>query len=102
MSDMLKLQEFFEGCHNADVCSGIFTKIWRAKRRPRKMTRPRNLVAKTGTDSPTVSTIETDKMIASTITILHAKNARAAIATETTNLVMMTKVMPRLRKSTIT
>ena len=115
-NDKLKLQEFFKGCHDADVCSGVWPRSWRAKRRTRKTTRPRNLVAEIGTDSPTTSTIKTDttetdmviglmrgaiKMIASTITIPHAKTARTAITTKTTSLAVMTEAMPRLRKSRI-
>jgi hypothetical protein len=116
-NDMLKLQEFFEGCHDADMRSGVFAKVLEGKRRPRKTTRPRNLVAKLGTDSLTKSTIETDttetdmviglmrgaiKMIASTIAIPHTKTARIAVAKETTSLVMTTEATPRLRKSRIT
>ena len=26
-TDMLKLQEFFEGCHDADVCSSLYAKL---------------------------------------------------------------------------
>jgi hypothetical protein len=32
-NDMFKLQEFFEGCHDADVRSGIFAKIMEAKKK---------------------------------------------------------------------
>ncbi len=31
-TDMLKLQEFFEGCHNADVCSGVYSRILEGKK----------------------------------------------------------------------
>jgi hypothetical protein len=106
----------FEGCHNADMCSGISTKILEGKKKAKEDDKAKKPVAKTGIDSPTASTIETNmtktdmviglmrsiiKMIASTIAILHAKTTRTVIATEMTNLIMMTKARPRLRKSRI-
>ena len=31
--DMLKLQDFFEGCHDADVCSGTYAKLMEGKQK---------------------------------------------------------------------
>jgi hypothetical protein len=114
-NDMLKRQEFFEGCHALMCAAAYLPRSWRARRRPTKMIRPRNLVIGSRTNPPTALTIKTDttktytvigltrgtiKMIASTIAIPHAKIAR--IATKTINLAMMTKVMPSLQKPRIT
>ena len=33
-TDMLKLQEFFEGCHDADVQTGTYAKIVEGKKPP--------------------------------------------------------------------
>ena len=33
---MLKLQELFEGCHDVDVCSRVFTKILEGKKRAKE------------------------------------------------------------------
>ena len=41
-TDMLKLQEFFEGCHNADVHSSKYARLMEGKKRPKKTARPRN------------------------------------------------------------
>ena len=35
-NDMLKLQELFEGCHDADVCSGVFAKIMEGKKKAKE------------------------------------------------------------------
>jgi hypothetical protein len=55
-NDMLKLQEFFMGCHDADARSGIFAKIMEGK----KTIRPRNRVVGTGTNPPIALTTKTD------------------------------------------
>ena len=35
-NNMIKLQEFFKGCHNADVCSGIFNKILEGEKKAKE------------------------------------------------------------------
>jgi len=35
-NNMIKLQEIFEGCHDADMCSGVFAKILEGKKKAKE------------------------------------------------------------------
>jgi hypothetical protein len=41
--NILKLQELFEGCHNAEVAVANTRELSKARSRPRKMQRPRKV-----------------------------------------------------------
>ena len=41
-TDMLKLQEFFEGCHDADVCSGEYARLMDGKKKAKENTKAKN------------------------------------------------------------
>jgi hypothetical protein len=62
-TDMLKLQEFFEGCHDADVCRGMYARLMDGKKWPRNKPRPRAPVAVTETGTPTDVTAKTETII---------------------------------------
>jgi hypothetical protein len=109
-TNMLKLQEFFEGCRDADVCSGEYARLMDGKKRQRKTPRLRTLVAVTGTGTLTDVTAKTVtdmviglmrgtvKTITLTIAIHHAKIKRTATVIKMTSLiVLMTKDTPRLQ-----
>ena len=40
-NNMLKLQEFFEGCHDANVCSSKYKRIAEAKKKARDQGKPK-------------------------------------------------------------
>jgi hypothetical protein len=108
-TDMLKLQEFFEGFHDADMRSGEYARLMDGKKKANENTKTRassrcdqtrrsNQCDRQEKDQHGHRTYERrHKMIAHTIAIPHDKTEGTATAIETINLiVMMTEGTRRL------
>ena len=110
MRQTFKLQEFFEGCHDADVCSGMYAKLLEGKK-PKEESKPSKQDVAIMTNLRNMSTIETDatetgkntggtrdntRMTVRTIVTPHTKIPKIGTDTKKTNLTGTIEDMPRL------